>query len=235
MRIVIVDDEASTRAMLRAYCEQYAEENTLAMNIREYESGDDLLTHWHRGDADLLFLDVEMPGTDGLETARRIRRTDETVTMLFVTNMAQYAINGYEVNAVDYVLKPLSYYDFALKFTKAARAMQGRADAIVSIDSVNGLRNAPIGEISYIEVFDHYLLFHMTDGGRIRARGSITRQTRELHDYGFSRIHKSFLVNLRHVDSLTATVLICSGVELPIGRAFKTSLMQDYLSFLGGR
>lgn len=234
MRIVIVDDDEAMRGTLRGYCERYAEENALTMSIREYGSGDELLSAYQRGDADLIFFDVEMPGTDGLETARRIRRLDDVVTMLFVTNMAQYAINGCEVNAVDYVLKPLSYFDCALKLTKAMRAMSGRSDAIVTIDSIDGLRSVAVGDMYFIEVFDHYLWFH-TAAGVYKARGSISSQANELHDYGFARIHKSFLVNLRHVSNLTANTVTCNGKELPIGRAYKNALTQDYLAFLGGR
>lgn len=234
MRIAIVDDDQPMRGVLRDYCERYSEEHALPMTLSEYASGDDLLAGYRRGDADLIFLDVEMPGTNGLDTARRLRRTDDAAALLFVTNMAQYAINGYEVDAVDYVLKPLSYYDFSLKFTKAMRSMQGRSDAIVTIESVDGLRTMAIGDIHYVEVFDHYLLFHTADGA-YRARGSISVQAKELGEYGFSRIHKSFLVNLRHVSNLTGSSVTCAGTTLPVGRTYKGTLMQEYMAFLGGR
>lgn len=234
MRIMIVDDEPAMRDTLRGYCERHAEERAMDVDVRAFASGDALLADYRRGDADLLFLDVEMPGTNGLDTARRVRRIDDTVAILFVTNMAQYAINGYEVDAVDYVIKPLSYFDFSLKFTKAMRSLSGRTDAIVTIDSVDGLRSVAVGDIHYVEVFDHYLLFH-TASGVYRARGSISAQARELGGYGFARVHKSFLVNLRHVSNLTGTAVTCAATELPVGRAYKTDLMQAYLTFLAGR
>ncbi|OZG61510.1 DNA-binding response regulator [Bifidobacterium lemurum] len=234
MRIAIADDETRMRETLRDYCRRYGDEHALELDVDDFPSGDALLSDYQRGRYDMLLLDVEMPGADGLDTARRIRALDEDVTIVFVTNMAQYAINGYEVAAADYVLKPLSYYDFALKFTKARRLAHGRADAVVAIDTVDGMRSVSVGDIHYVEVLDHYLLFHMVEGVH-KARGSINGQAEALAPHGFYRIHKSFLVNLRHIDTLTASTVTCAGATLPVGRTYKAGLMQAYLTAMSGR
>ncbi|QOL33199.1 response regulator transcription factor [Bifidobacterium eulemuris] len=234
MRVAIADDEERMRETLRDYCARYADEHALRLEVDDFSSGDALLLDYQRGRYDMLLLDVEMPGADGLDTARRIRMQDGDVTIVFVTNMAQYAINGYEVAAADYVLKPLSYYDFALKFTKARRLSQGRADTVIAIDTVDGMRSVSVGDIHYVEVLGHYLLFHTAEGVH-KARGVITGQTETLTPYGFYRIHKSFLVNLRHIDTLTASTVTCAGATLPVGRTYKAGLMQAYLTVMSGR
>ena len=85
-----------------------------------------------------------------------------------------------------------------MKFTKALRLAKGHAETVVTIDTVDGLRSFAIGEIHYVEVLDHYLLFH-TQSGVYKARGSINEQSKTLQSYGFARIHKSYCVNLRHI------------------------------------
>lgn len=232
MRVAIVDDESQMCFTLRGYCDRYAEENALRISTDLFNSGDALLDEYMRGRYDMLLLDVEMPGTNGIETARRVRRLDDSVTIVFVTNMAQYAIDGYDVAAADYVLKPLTYYDFSLKFTKALRQASGHAAQIVTIETVDGMRTVAITDIRYVEVLDHYLLFH-TPGAAYKARGSMGKQTQELEPYGFYRVHKSFLVNLRHIDGITPLSVDCDGTTIPLGRAYKGGLMQAYLRFLG--
>lgn len=232
MRIAIVDDDAAMRVVMNGHCLRYGEERGMHFDVECFSNGDDLLADYRRGRFAILFLDVEMPGTDGLEVARRVRRVDDAVTIVFVTNMAQCAIHGYEVAASDYIVKPLTYFDFELKFTKALRLAKGHAETVVTIDTVDGLRSFAIGEIHYVEVLDHYLLFH-TQSGVYKARGSINEQSKTLQSHGFARIHKSYCVNLRHIKLLGATGLDCAGTTLPIGRTYKTSLMQEYLRFLG--
>lgn len=232
-RIAIADDEAAMRDTMREYCERYAEDNRLKVAADVFGDGESLLAAFRRGLYDVLFLDVEMPGVDGLEAARSIRKIDEYVAIIFVTNMAQYAINGYEVAALDYVVKPLSYYDFTLKLTKALRSARNRGEQVLAIDTVDGVRAVAINDIRYVEAFGHYLIFHVGDV-TYKMRGGMATQTAELEPYGFYRIHKSYLINLRHVSGMTASTMLCDDDTLPIGRAYKSGLMQAYLSFLNG-
>lgn len=231
--VAIVDDEAGTRDAMREYCARYARDNAVAIDADVFDDGAALLERYRRGRYDVLFLDVEMPGVDGLDAARDIRRLDADVAIIFVTNMAQYAINGYEVAALDYVIKPLSYYDFSLKLAKALRSARGRSGHVMAIETSDGMRTVALDDIRYVEVYDHVLVFHTVDAD-YRVRGSMAARTQELGPYGFVRIHKSYLVNLRHVTGMTAATVLCDDAPLPIGRAYKSGLMRTYLAFLDG-
>ena len=140
MRIAIVDDEQAMREQLAEYIKKYADEQHLQLDTCSLPSGDALLQSEDRA-FDIIIFDIDMPGTSGLDTARKIRETDENVVILFVTNIAQYAINGYEVDAVDYIIKPVGYYDFAMKFQKAVRRAGRTQSNRIVIDTVNG----PVG------------------------------------------------------------------------------------------
>ncbi len=142
LSIAIVDDDSSYRERLRSYCTQYQKDHNSNCIITEYSSGDDFLNA--SNSFDVLFLDIEMEGINGLDTAREIRRTNQDLIIIFVTNLAQYALDGYEVNAADYLLKPITYPDFNLKFSKALRFLNIHKRTTLMLSSVEGMQSIDV-------------------------------------------------------------------------------------------
>ena len=126
MRLALVDDDAEIRSLLRAYVQRYNTEYGTAISTYDFTRGSDLLHNYERGVFDVIFLDIEMPGINGMETATQIRRIDDAVALVFVTHLAQFAVQGYEVQASDYIIKPLSYFDFAMKITRILKTIEGK-------------------------------------------------------------------------------------------------------------
>ncbi len=230
MRIAIVDDEESMREQLQAYIERYAKENAIAAETVLFSSGNALLQDYQPV-FDILIFDIDMPGMNGLDTARTIRKTDENTAILFITNIAQYAINGYEVDAVDYIIKPIGYYDFAMKFKKAVKAARRSKSQGLVIETVQGPVSLTCSDILYVEVIAHYLIYH-TQNMDYRVRASMKEHENLLKGYDFARCHKSYLINLRHLSSIRTSDVLVEQLSIPLGRAYKTSLMSEYMQYL---
>lgn len=231
MRIAVVDDELEMRETLSQYIDRYAKESGTSLEVDAYSSGDALLADY-RLIYDIIFFDVDMPGTNGINTARQIRDRDDNVTILFVTNIAQYAINAFEVEAVDYIIKPLEYFDFAMKFRRAIKRAVRRSERELFLDTVNGRIRVSVSNITFVEGFDHYLVYHVYGKGgkaaELEIRGNMRDHEAILKPYGFCRVHRSYLVNIAYVDVIHANDLSVAGTVIPIGRSYKKDLMQEY-------
>lgn len=232
MRVAIVDDEKKERDNLRGFLQRFSEEFQKSINVDEYHSSDELLSDY-KTVYDVIIFDIDMPGTNGMDAARIIREIDKNVVILFITNIAQYAINGYEVEAVDYVIKPIEYYDFSMKFQKVARKVAQRQENYVILDTLDGTKKVSVADIYYVEVLAHYLIYH-TSVGDYKIRGSMKVHEESLTTYNFVRIHKSYLVNLANVENLHANEVKAGGTSLPIGRVYKERLLQEYLRYARG-
>ena len=132
-KIAIVEDQEETRESLNRFVRQYAQEQGLQVEISLIADGAEIAEHYTPG-FDIIFMDVEMPRLDGFGAAEAIRAVDADVVLVFVTNMAQYAIRGYEVDALDYVLKPVNYYQFCTKLSRAIQRVQRRRGVLVACD-----------------------------------------------------------------------------------------------------
>ena len=232
MRLAIVDDEEETRTELSEYAARFSREAQLALSVRVFPSGDAFLSSFHT-QYDIIIFDIDMPGPNGIETARKVRAVDEEVVILFITNVARYAINGYEVDAVDYCLKPLGYYEFAMKFQKAVRRASRREKTCLVLDTPEGQISIPAAELLFVEAQGHYLVYH-TQEREYLVRGSMAEHEKTLAARHFTRAHKSFLVNLAKVQNMKAGALTVGGRAVPLGRAYKEQFTAAYMRYIRG-
>ena len=232
IQIAVIDDLKSERETLKSYLERMELEGKQSFSIKYYTCSEEVLADTD-SKFDIMIFDIDMPGMNGMDAAREIRKRDNNVVIMFVTNVAQYAINGYEVGAVDYVLKPLSYQDFALKMQKASRYVQRNRDAIISLRTTDGVVSVQISEILYVESALHYLMYHTTRGGW-KVRGSIAQADKELMPFRFARCNSGILVNLRHVQAIEKEDVLIGGQRLKISRGKRLEFMNAFTRYLGG-
>ena len=122
-RIAIVDDDREFVEELKKYINQYGQEEGQEFEISAFYDGAEILENY-APKYDLILLDIEMPKVNGMDAAEKIREVDENVVLMFITNMAQYAIRGYSVGALDFVMKPITYYTFSMKIKRALKRVQ---------------------------------------------------------------------------------------------------------------
>lgn len=182
---------------------------------------------------DVILLDIEMPGLDGMTAAHRVRELDREAVILFITNMGQYAIRGYEVDALDFMLKPVSYFALAMKLDKALTYARSRQTACLVLPQENGLCRVAARDICYVEVSLHRLHIHTVDG-ELSAPGSLAELAQQLDGEPFARCNKGYLVNLRHVRLVKGDTVLVGGDELLISRRKKREFLQAVTDYYGG-
>ena len=190
----IVDDDTAMTDMLESYIRRYAEENGSEFMTDKFTNPINFLTAYN-SKYDVVLLDIDMPDMSGMDTAKKMREMDENVALVFVTNMRQYAINGYEVGADDFIVKPVAYYDFAMKLDRVMKRLNKREAPKVQINCDGMMRYVPVNAIRYVEVFHHRLVYHTYDGD-LEARGSLNKIEPFLTENNFARCNNFCLVNL---------------------------------------
>ena len=233
IRIAMVEDEAAVREQLMGYVQRYTRQYGTEFSVTEFADGVDILENY-RPVYDIVFLDVEMKHLDGMETARRIRALDADVVLIFITNMAQYAIKGYAVGALDYVLKPVSYGAFCTKLSRAIQRVQRRKGGQVALQlSGGGMQLLDTGDILYLETRNRMLYYH-TATQEYAVRGSLAGAEKQLAAYHFARCNQCYLVNLQYVRGVENDFVQVGDARLEISRRQKAAFMTAVASYLGG-
>lgn len=228
--IAIVDDDPRDSGQLSECVEEYFRRNATAVMIRVFNDGLDFIRS--PDNHDIVFLDIRMNRLDGLDAARILRKINHETILIFVTNMAQFAIKGYEVDALDFIVKPATQASIDYVLDKAMRRLDGVANVTCSIKTPEGTVNLSANDITYVEVFDHNLVYH-TVRGEYSVRGRLADVAEKLDPARFVLCNRSFIVNLRHVSSVTSTYLLIGNTRISVSQSHRKELMQRFSSFLG--
>lgn len=232
LEIAIVEDEESYRNILCEYLRKYETETEEEIHISVFTDGDEIVENY-AAKFDIILMDIEMQFMNGMEAARKIRESDTSVIIIFITNMAQYAIQGYEVDALDYVLKPISYFAFSQRIKRAVGRMKKREEHYINIVSKNGVNKVAISEIGWIESEGHRLTYHAKDQVYESTLHSMKEIEKQLEDYNFYRCNKGYLVNLAHVKAIRDGWAILTNGQVMISRAKKSDFQKALTTYAG--
>lgn len=232
IRIAMVEDEAAVREQLQGYIQRYTRQYGTEFAVTEFSDGVEILDVY-RPVYDIVLLDVEMKHLDGMETARRIRELDRDVVLLFITNMAQYAIKGYAVGALDYLLKPVPYFAFSQQLQKAEEKLRRRARHYLAVPVEGGLRRLDTAQIYYMESEGHRVHFY-TEEGELSAPGALKTFEEKLADLPFARCNSGYLVNLAQVKSVQQGLAQVGPYELQVSRPKRKSFLAALADYIGG-
>ena len=232
IHVAIVEDESKAREALKACLAYVAEKNQTEIQITEFVSGTAFLGGY-QPIYDIVLMDIEMPGMNGMETAKALRKMDAAVILIFVTNLTQYAIMGYEVDALSYILKPVNRFDFALKMSKAIARTAKRGEESVVIKTARETHSVRIAAIQYVEADGHNMVYHTTEGV-FSEYGTLKDTEKKLNKNYFVRCNRCFLVNLRFVASVKEDTVFIGQDALQISRSQKKAFLNALTVYIGG-
>ena len=229
--VAIVEDNKAYSNLLNEYLKRFEKEENVSFQVDRFFDGREFLSS--KTAVDIVLMDIEMPKLNGMDAARQLRQTDSNAIIIFVTNMIQYAINGYEVDAVGFMVKPVQYYPFYLQLKKAVRRYNLTKSEEITIEDKGNIYRIRLKDIIYIEVMGRLVTFHTVTGDTTVDCRLHTIYS-ELKGKGFELCNNCYLVNMSHVSSVRGDSVFLRDIELKMSRRRKKEFKEAFAQYIGG-
>ncbi|MBR4626443.1 MAG: response regulator transcription factor [Ruminococcus sp.] len=228
MKIAVCDDEKRFVRDFSAIVDRLYK--SLDMNVDEYSDGAALLRNFSPGKYDIVFLDIEMPGLDGISLAKRLRAVSEDIYIVFLTGHVEYAIQGYEVNALRYLTKPATEARVREVLEHVLKKQSN--EKFIWIKNRDGEQRIRLSDIVFLEAQDQNLVV-CTVNGSYEFRAKLSDYEQFLTPEGFFRIHRSYMVSLTKIVNISGKELtVVGGCRLPVARAKEREFRDAFMSFV---
>lgn len=233
MRIAIVEDDEKASALLKAHFARLKAEKGVECDLTVFNDGISFLDGYNQT-YDAVLMDIEMPYMNGYEAAKKLREKDSSVTLVFITNLKQYALKGYEVEALDFLVKPVSYAAFSTLMGRIAAKARSKRDDSVCISTGKGAIRLSVYQIRYVEVMRHYIIYH-TAIGDFELYGRLVNEEERLKKFGcFAYCARCYLVNLNYVKKIEGHDCYIGDEVICVSRSKKATFKKALMEFVGG-
>lgn len=230
IRIALVEDDKQMTLELIEVTQRFFKENNVKSEIYTFANAEDFLCDF-KNNYNLILMDIDLPNMDGMKAIQHLRETKSDTMVIFVTSLAQYAIEGYKVNAFDFVVKPVQYYNFALTLKRALKSLLVQSEKSIIINNKSFMQKIDISNLKYIEVINHNLVFH-TVNNNIEIRGTLSTYVHQLKDYDFVLCNRCYLVNLKFVSRVTTEYVIIGEEKLILSKSRRTDFISAINAFI---
>ena len=231
IKVAIVDDNRKDADILVQYLKKFGEQNEhCEIKVDYFDNGLKFIVDY-KAVYDIIFMDIEMPKMDGLNAARRLREVDPNVCLIFVTVMGKFAIYGYEVDALDFLVKPVTYLNFCDKMQKALRKCNRNKVSYTLVASEKGIVKLPLHDILLVDKDFHDIVYHTADG-EYRDRKNLKEIEGEFLKNNFIKLNRGCIVNMRAITRFNKDCVYLGDKIIPISRVMKKECYGALIKFV---
>lgn len=226
----IVENETEQTKQTTEMIERYLKEKNVSGQIAAFDNGFDFLES--KEPFDIVFMDIDMPGINGMETAMKMRKEKKEYKLIFVTNLPQYAIDGYKVEALDFILKPMTYADFSLAMKRAITSMGSREENSFALPIHGKFIKFKSNEVLYFEMVRHDVHLHLENGEEHVFRYSLSKIEEALNPEVFFKCNSGCIINLDKVKSLDGDTIVMENHDhVSISRSHRKDALSRLTDF----